>query len=140
MKKLILATVLALAGADVSLASQFTKPSFDGQYFCKFTNAGGYFNVRFSSTVVENPRTCKNGVCSTNGYKQVTRASIYLNLWDKPHDADRVVINNSRNVTFFKSFDKAFLHVSLTKSFATGKLFGTYTDTKGTRYNLVCTR
>lgn len=140
MKKLILATVLALAGTDVSLASQFTKPSFDGQYFCKFTNAGGYFNVRFSSTVREKPRTCNNGKCSTNGYEQVTRASIYLNLWDKPHDADRVVINNFRNVTFFKSFDKAFLHVSLTKSFSSGKLVGTYTDTKGTRYNLVCTR
>ncbi len=61
MKKLLLAAMLALGVTDAAHASQFVRPWFEGQYYCKFTNAGGYFNVRFSTKVVENPRTCAGG-------------------------------------------------------------------------------
>jgi hypothetical protein len=138
MKKLLLATVLALGVADAAYASQFVTPWYDGQYFCTFTNAGGYFNVRFSNKVVEKPRTCKGDRCSTNGYEMKIYASMYLNLWNgKTYYADRVT-SQPGYVQFYKDFREGRLHVKLYKPNGGKEIRGVYTDAKGKQFGLVC--
>jgi hypothetical protein len=139
MKKALLATVLALGVFDAAHASQFAGLWYEGQHYCKFTNASGYFNVRFSSKVVERPRTCNGDRCSTNGYEQKKSASIYLNLWSAPKTADRV-IDGPNYVQFYKEFREGRLHVRLNKPNGSGTVNGVYTDAKGQRFGLVCTR
>jgi hypothetical protein len=139
MKKLLLATLLALGVTDAAYASQFVRPWFEGQYYCKFTNAGGYFNVRFSTKVVANPPTCKNGYCSTNGYSQKISASVFLNLWVKPYWADKV-ITGSDYVRLYMDAADGRLHVRLTKPNRGGKVQGVYISGKGKAYPLVCTK
>lgn len=140
MKKALLATVLALGVFDTAAhASQFITPFYDGQYYCTFTNASGYFNVRFTNKVVEKPRTCKGDRCSTNGYEQKTTASIFLNLWAKPYTADRV-ITGPGYVQFYKQFKEGRMHVRLNKPHGSGQVRGVYTDAKGKQFGLVCRR
>lgn len=140
MKKLLAAALLALGAAHAADASQFVRPWYEGQHFCKFNNASGYFNVRFTSKVVERPHTCKNGRCQTNGYEQKTSASIYLNLWNRPYDADSVSVAKEY-LYLHKMFAEGRLTVRLEKPrHASGNIYGFYTDAKGQRFGLVCRR
>ena len=139
MRKIFAVALLALGVANAAQASQFVSKWYEGQHYCKFTNASGYFNVRFSTKVVERPRTCNGDRCSTNGYEQKNYASIYLNLWTRTYTADRV-IDGGNTVSFYKDFTEGRLHVRLTKPAFGNTVRGIYTDAKGKQFGLTCTR
>ena len=110
MKKLLLATVMALGVADAAYASQYVTPWYEGQYFCDVTNSKDRFGIKFTTKSVPNT-SCSGDRCSINGYKVQRFASIRMTGWDRAYSGD-FVVDHDTYITFYFIDNKHFVRLN----------------------------
>lgn len=110
MKKMLLATVLALGAVDTAYASQFISPWYEGQYFCDIQGSKDRLGIKFTIESVRNT-SCNGDRCTSSGYKLKRHASIRMTGWSRAYSGEFVVDHGSY-ITFYFIDNKRFVRLN----------------------------
>lgn len=137
MKKLLLATVLALGAFDAAYASQYQTPWYEGQYFCDIEGSKDRLGIKYTTKSVPNTH-CDGDRCSINGYKVQRFASVRMSGWNRAYDG-MFVVDHDTYITFYFIDNQRFVRLDKPRRYGRHYLpaRGTYAS-GGKNWNITC--
>ena len=141
MKKLLLATVVALCGADAAYASQYVAPWFEGDFSCKITGSNDMLTLSIKTDSVPNTQ-CNGDKCSTSGYRMIVKPQARLSSWPGGYKGTNEY-HTDNYIHFYVKFNNGDLLVTLQKSHRGFKHRVAYAGTyirNGKTWQFTCTR